>query len=550
MSSLQINTRVRRLFQYLDDFEKGRIQVPPFQRDFVWDNQKKLDLLDSIKKGFPIGSVLFWQADQENLFLEDDVQKIGSYRLPPNGNDFYFILDGYQRLSTLFGCFINPNKTYLLRDENDWKKNFDIVYNLQEDRFEFNRKTRTDIQIFQIPLYHFIDGEKFYDFQTKLVYADVNEEQKKEYIKLYKNFGSKISSYDIPSIDLIGGDIKDAVEIFSRLNSRGVRISDDWKVSALSFNRERNFRFGSEIDYLFTRLEKFNYFKSASERKNKRDLILKCIVNSFGKIYFDISNVSNDLEALALRRDFIDISLTTFISIERAVKFLYEEVLVLSSNLLPYNNHLVFLTEFFNRIQYPTRIQLDKLKIWFWQTTYSNYFTIYNLAKQRAAYHQFLRFISNENEDPVYYDKRKKFETADFPKKISMNSVRAKAVALFMLNFSVRGQNIIHSNPVSSNSPMKFKDLKLFKNLDNSDGDNILENTIMMVNPNNATSEFSKRGNLLLSPELYNSNLSSFFLTTEMIDNLSQVDFLEMRLSIIKSNEKDFVESLNIIYAQ
>lgn len=548
MSILQINTRVRRLFQYLDDFEKGRIQVPPFQRDFVWENQKKLDLLDSLKKGFPIGSVLFWQAEGENLFLEGDVQKIGSYRLPPDGNDFYFILDGYQRLSTLFGCFMDPNKTYLMRDENDWKKNFDIVYNLQEDRFEFNRKINSEIQIFQIPLYHFIDGERFYDFQTRLVYANVDENRKKEYIRLYKNFGSKISSYDIPSIDLVGGDVKDAVEIFSRLNSRGVRISDDWKVSALSFNRERQFRFGSEIDELFIRLKRFNYFTSANERKNKRDLILKCVINSFGKIYFDISNVSNDLEDLALRTDFIDVSLATFVSIERAVEFLYEEVMVLSSSLLPYNNHLVFLTEFFNRIKHPTRKQLDKLKIWFWQTTYSNYFTIYNLAKQRVAYYQFLEFIGNENVDPVYYDKNKQFDTADFPKKISMNSVRAKALALFMLNFSIRGQNIIYSSPIKSDLPLKFKDLKIFKDMDNSKGINITENTLIIMNPSNETLEYSKRGRLLLSPELDDFNISRFFMVTEMINDLYKADVLKIRLSLIKSNEKEFVEELGIIY--
>ncbi|WP_342084820.1 DUF262 domain-containing protein [Dyadobacter sp. OTU695] len=549
MSILQINTRVRRLFQYLDDFEKGRIQIPPFQRDFVWDNQKKLDLLDSLKRGFPIGSVLFWQSQGEDLFLNDDIQKIGSYLIRRDGNEFYYILDGYQRLSTLFGCFMDPSKTYLDRDEDNWKKNFDIIYNLHEDRFEFNRKFSSDLQIYQIPLYHFIDGEKFYDFQTRLVHSYVDETQKKDYIKLYKNFGSKISSYDIPSIDLVGGDLKDAVEIFSRLNSRGVKISDDWKVSALSFNRERQFRFGSEIDALFVRLEQYNFFTSKEERINKRDLILKCVINSFGKIYFDISNVSNDLEALALRSDFIDISLETFSSIERAVKFLYEEVMVLRGSLLPYNNHLVFLTEFFNRVKSPTREQLDKLRIWFWKTTYSNYFTIYNLAKQRSAYYHFLQFIDDENVDPVFYDKNRQFETADFPKKISMNSVRAKALALFMLNFSVRGVNILTSQSIDSDTQLRFKDLKIFRRIDNASVDNIVENTLIILNPSFETLKFEKQNRVLLSSQLVDSNISRFLISSEMLNNISQEDFLERRLSLIKSQEREFVEQLGISYA-
>lgn len=549
MSNLQINTRVRRLFQYLDDFEKGRIQVPPFQRDFVWDNQKKLDLLDSLKKGFPIGSVLFWQADEENLFLEEDVQKIGSYSLPRNGNDFYFILDGYQRLSTLFGCFIDHNRTSLSRDEIDWKKNFDIVYNLQEDRFEFNRRTTSEIQIFQIPLYHFIDGEKFYDFQTDLVHSNVDENKKKDYIRLYKSFGAKISGYDIPSIDLVGGNIKEAVEIFSRLNSRGERITDDWKVSALSFSPERKFRFGSEIDHLFDRLIRYDFFNSNGERKHKRDLILKCVVNSFGKVYFDVSNVSNELEELAQRRDFIDISMAAFVSIEKAVKFLYEELMVLSSNLLPYNSHLIFVTEFFNRLPDPSRSQLDKLKKWFWQTTYANYFTVYNLAKQRLAYYRFVDFLGNEEIDPFYIDKRKKFETVEFPKKISMKSVRAKALALFMLNYSVKYLEILGPMVISVKGRLNYMDMKIFKNIDNPDGDNISENTIMVITPD-PESFFYERQGMLLSAGMFNEdNLSRYFLFKEMLNNLSEKEFLEMRLSIVKDQEKNFVEQLNVVYS-
>ena len=51
MSNLQINTRVRRLFYYLEDFEKGLIRIPLFLLVSVWNDKKKLELFDSIKKG-------------------------------------------------------------------------------------------------------------------------------------------------------------------------------------------------------------------------------------------------------------------------------------------------------------------------------------------------------------------------------------------------------------------------------------------------------------------------------------------------------------------
>ena len=60
-STLKIYTRVRRLIHYIEDLENGLLQIPAFQRDFIWTTKHKLDLFDSLKCGYPIGSILFWQ---------------------------------------------------------------------------------------------------------------------------------------------------------------------------------------------------------------------------------------------------------------------------------------------------------------------------------------------------------------------------------------------------------------------------------------------------------------------------------------------------------
>ena len=56
-----IETRVRRLVRYIEDMEKGLIQIPAFQRDYVWTNKDRKDLFESLKDGFPIGSIIFWK---------------------------------------------------------------------------------------------------------------------------------------------------------------------------------------------------------------------------------------------------------------------------------------------------------------------------------------------------------------------------------------------------------------------------------------------------------------------------------------------------------
>ncbi len=46
----------------ISDIEKGQIKIPQFQRDFVWDIKKSAKLLDSILKGYPIGTFIFWKT--------------------------------------------------------------------------------------------------------------------------------------------------------------------------------------------------------------------------------------------------------------------------------------------------------------------------------------------------------------------------------------------------------------------------------------------------------------------------------------------------------
>jgi len=46
----------------LAEIEKGLIKIPQFQRDFVWRKQKSAKLLDSIFKGYPIGTFILWRT--------------------------------------------------------------------------------------------------------------------------------------------------------------------------------------------------------------------------------------------------------------------------------------------------------------------------------------------------------------------------------------------------------------------------------------------------------------------------------------------------------
>src|SRR5690554_6681427 len=84
----------------LREIREGKIQLPDFQRGWVWDDDHIRDLLVSIARSFPIGAVMLLEAGGEVRFqtrpvegLEDKIRK----GLAPEK----LILDGQQRLTTL-----------------------------------------------------------------------------------------------------------------------------------------------------------------------------------------------------------------------------------------------------------------------------------------------------------------------------------------------------------------------------------------------------------------------------------------------------------------
>ncbi len=547
--NIKIKPDKRNLLEYIEDFQQGKIQVPAFQRDFVWTNEKKLDLFDSIKKGYPIGSVLFWRPDfkTEKDFEKLGSESIGAYLTPKRIPTSLYILDGYQRLSTLIGCLLNPNKARakgIERDEKKWLKEFNIIYNLKVGEFEIN--SNQQLEIFQIPIYKLIDSKEFFQFQKSLFQE--NEDDSEEFMNRYEEISLIFQNYELPNINVYGGSVTEAIDIIQRLNSTGTLIASDWVVSARAFGKDKSFRLGTEIDNLLeTDLNIYNF------QNLKREVILQCITNSFGGVYFDQISKNNNkkLELLVDKDEFIPVTKQTFISIQKAVQFLFEELLILESKLLPYNSQLIFITDFFNKIENPTDSQLKTLKEWFWITTYSNYFTIYNLSKQRLAYNKFQDFIEGKSESAIYYDNfDEKFDTLEFPDKITMGSVRAKALASFMLNYSLRENNILDGLSINAENIEGYRTFKLFSDIENS---NVSENTILVVEKFNSLNNIPRQTKNLshwLGSE-FQGQFQEYFINDDMREgykkgNIEKV--LEIRKQLIIEGERKFVENLGLEY--
>lgn len=96
----------------IEDIDNNRLLLPAIQREFVWDDTQIERLFDSIMRNYPISSFLFWRVEGNTKRLYKFLRFLTDYReryhthsveFDTSGvNDFNAVLDGQQRLSSLY----------------------------------------------------------------------------------------------------------------------------------------------------------------------------------------------------------------------------------------------------------------------------------------------------------------------------------------------------------------------------------------------------------------------------------------------------------------
>ncbi len=78
----------------LQDIAFGDIGLPDIQRPFVWDTTRVRELFDSMYRGYPIGTLLFWENGYPGEYKSIGVE--AKQKIP-----HLLIVDGQQRLTAL-----------------------------------------------------------------------------------------------------------------------------------------------------------------------------------------------------------------------------------------------------------------------------------------------------------------------------------------------------------------------------------------------------------------------------------------------------------------
>ena len=109
------DTTKTQLSKLLDETAEGKIQLPDFQRGWVWDDEHIRSLLISIARSFPIGAVMLLETGGEAKF---QVRLVEGIELPGDtaSKAEQLILDGQQRLTSLTQV-LKLKKPVVTRDE-------------------------------------------------------------------------------------------------------------------------------------------------------------------------------------------------------------------------------------------------------------------------------------------------------------------------------------------------------------------------------------------------------------------------------------------------
>lgn len=203
--------------------------IPEFQRGFVWKATQTRDLAESLWLDYPIGSLLVWSSQNgtEERIVRDAQR--------PD----LWVVDGQQRVTAL--CILSGRKPYWWPSAETWEgtlRKYDIRFDVDAREPPFflvaNAAIRRTRGNRYIPLSRLLvlDIEKNKEDQQKL--QELAREIKiqglcdgMDAMEVYTRLDRvrKMRDKDVVTIT-IDHELEDVVEIFSRLNSRGTRVTE------------------------------------------------------------------------------------------------------------------------------------------------------------------------------------------------------------------------------------------------------------------------------------------------------------------------------------
>lgn len=397
----------------------GKVRVPKFQRAFVWKQADLHALLDSILRGYPIGSILVWET-------EDDIEssdRIGPVQLnPPPSGLVGYLLDGQQRVSTLVGTLRLTDDMAHIVDEIDWRVYCDL------DTLEFQREPEGGARPKHFPVRSLLNTAGFLE-ACRRIQEDVDDHASSQrWLNEADRLSSAFRDYQLPLIRIRDADLDSAVTVFARLNRTGRKMAADEMVSALSYQRGE-FHLADRLTELKDELHRRGFGNL------DRVFLLRAVLAALDLDIYAKDWAANLVVQQNVRESLPEAFKSAAKGVRHACDFL-ETLGVTTDRLLPYGLQLVLLGEFFRRCPQPPKRLKELLARWFWVTSFTGWFGGVNSAQVRLALGEIRRLAAGESNGFSVVDL--KAPAQPFPERFDGRSARVRAFLLYLASLKPR----------------------------------------------------------------------------------------------------------------
>lgn len=311
----------------------GQVRVPSFQRDLKWQVKDVLDLLDSIFRGYPVGTLLLWQRPAEAEPLRYGTVEVDAAAR----SDALMVVDGQQRIRALTQALAGA-----AHPDDPFACHFDV----HKDAFvRLSKRERPATQ--QIPLTEVLDSERLIHWILTRE-PPLAEDIRRASVQL----GKRIREYQIPAY-LVMTDDEDAVrQIFRRANDTGRRMEEHEVFDAIHRRRPGHSPAtlrevaaslaghgfgGPDEDMLFQMLQAIRGVDASKER---------------------VPELGDDAHRLLAQLER---------SAAASIAFLRGDAGIPHVSLLPYQRPLLALARFFARFPEPSGRSRELLARWLWR---------------------------------------------------------------------------------------------------------------------------------------------------------------------------------------
>lgn len=416
-----MKTNDRSIVELMKEISAGKIQLPDFQRGWVWDDYRIRSLIASISNNYPVGAAMFLEYGNQNIrFKYRTIQGVDMQNIVPSE----LILDGQQRLTSIYGAMYCDEPVHTRTDKGkkidryyylDIRKcldenvdRIDAIVSVPSNRIitsDFGRKIELDLSTpdneyenHMYPLNIILDFAKSQTWQQGyLQYHQLNQQVFMEYTQFGSQITMPIMQYTMPVILLDKETPKEAVcQVFENVNTGGVSLTvfelvtavfamDDFELRQDWENRKQTYFQGDILTIV-----------------SATDFLAACTLLSSYKKEKTVSCKKKDVLNLTLEeyKKYADCLSEGFVEAE---KILNEERIFASRD-LPYTTQLIPLAVLCTLLQDGGRIRTtnvkNRIKQWYWCGVFGEMYGSANETRYVSDVVGVMEWLSDESKIP------------------------------------------------------------------------------------------------------------------------------------------------------